>query len=131
MVKEHSSYCYHYIVKTLRYNKTYSSFFPVTLRAEIPVPVFNELPSLEIREFESHENKSDLNEKDCETEGFSVRKEFDHQELNNLVRNLGLSKKASKFLPSGLHEKNFLEKVRFYNTFEMMLDLCIAITYVV
>lgn len=51
----------------------------------------------------------------------SVRRGFDQHELNDLARDLGLSKKASEILPSSLNEKNFLEQgvnVSYFRTRE-------------
>lgn len=78
--------------------------------AEIPVPVFQELPSLEIQEDASVEDRSDRSDEDFKGDDDTVRKGFNQHELNDLVRDLGLSKKASELLASRLHEKNLLEK---------------------
>ncbi|XP_070613747.1 uncharacterized protein [Erythrolamprus reginae] len=118
--RDHSSDCYFCIVKTSGYNKKNkckieypclpSAIRPVPHSAEIPVPVFNEFPSLEIREYESGEDQSDHNNEDFEIEDDSVRKGFQQYELNDLVRDLGISKEASELLASRLYEKNLLEK---------------------
>lgn len=118
--KDHSSDCYFCIVKTSGYNKKNkckieypnipSAIRPVSHSAEIPVPVFKEVPSFEIQEYECGEDRSDINDEDFEIENNSVRKGFDQHELNDLARDLGLSKKASELLASRLNEKNLLEK---------------------
>lgn len=129
--RDHSSDCYFCIVKTSGYNKKNkckieypslpSAIRPVPHSAEIPVPVFKELPSLEIQEYESGEDRSDPYDEDFEIEHDSVRKGFDQHELNDLARDLGLSKKASELLASRLHEKNLLEngaKVSYFRSRE-------------
>ncbi|KAK9696588.1 hypothetical protein QE152_g31482 [Popillia japonica] len=68
--------------------------------AEIPAPVFKELPSLEIQKYESGEHRSDSYDEDFEIEDDSVRKGFDQLELNDLARDLGLSIRASELLAS-------------------------------
>lgn len=112
--------CYFCTVKTFGYNKKNkckieypslpSAIRPVPHSAEIPVPVFKELPSFEIEEYEFDKNLSDPNDEDFEIEDDSVPKRFDQLELNDLTRDLGLSKKASELLASRLHEKKCLEK---------------------
>ncbi|GBN60181.1 hypothetical protein AVEN_220665-1 [Araneus ventricosus] len=74
--RDHSSDCYSCIVKTLGYNKKNrrkigypnlpSAIRPVPHSAEIPVPVFKVLPSLEVKEYESGEGRSDPNDDDFE-----------------------------------------------------------------
>ncbi|GBN60254.1 hypothetical protein AVEN_141027-1 [Araneus ventricosus] len=101
-------------VKTSGYKIEYpnlpSTVRPVPQTSEIPVPVFKELPSLEIKEYQSGEGRSDPNDDDFEIEHDFVRKGFKQHELNELARDLGLSKKASELLASRLHDKNLLEK---------------------
>lgn len=129
--KDHSSDCYFCIVKTSGYNKKnkckieypslLSAIRPVPHSAEIPVPVFNEFHSLEEGEYVYGADESDSNDEDFEIEDDSVRKGFEQQELNDLVRDLGLSKKASELLASRLNEKNLLEKgakVSYFRTRE-------------
>ncbi|GBO30867.1 hypothetical protein AVEN_218441-1 [Araneus ventricosus] len=77
-----------------------NTYTPVPHSAEIPVPVFKELPSLEIQEYESGEDRSDPNDEDFEIEDDSVRNGFEQHELNDLARDLELSKKASELLAS-------------------------------
>ncbi|XP_050339496.1 sodium- and chloride-dependent GABA transporter 1-like [Bactrocera neohumeralis] len=78
--------------------------------AEIPVPVFEELPLSELQESVCDDDSSDSNDEDFEIEDDSARKGFDQNELNDLARDLGLSKKASELMASKLYEKNLLEK---------------------
>ncbi|GBM30355.1 hypothetical protein AVEN_21474-1 [Araneus ventricosus] len=47
----------------------------------------------DLMEYESGENRSDPNDEDFEIEDDSVRKGFEQHELNDFVRDLGLSKK--------------------------------------
>lgn len=129
--KDHLSDCYFCIVKTSGFNKKNkhkieypslpSAIRPVPHSAQIPVPVFQELPSLEIQEYESSEDRRDSTDEEFKVSNDSVRKGFNQHELNDLVRDLGLSKKASELLASRLHEKNLLEKgvkVTYYRSRE-------------
>ncbi|GBL73283.1 hypothetical protein AVEN_159324-1 [Araneus ventricosus] len=149
--RDHLSDCYFCIVNTSGYNKKnkckidYSSLpsgmRPMLHSVEFPGPVFKELPSLEIQEYDFVEDRSDPNDEDFEIEDDSVRKGFKQHELNDLARDFGLSEKASELIASSTRKgclKNELrypifdqEKVRFCNTFEVMMDLCIAVTYMV
>ncbi|GBM22550.1 hypothetical protein AVEN_183980-1 [Araneus ventricosus] len=95
--------------KTSRYTKCKAApndWPTVPHSAAITVPVFKELPSLEIQEYESDEDLSDSNDEDFEIENDSVRKGFEQHEVDDL----GLSKSAEQLLVSRLHEKNLLEK---------------------
>ena len=71
--------------------------------AEIPVPVFAQLPSPEDVGFD--EKLNDSNDAYFGIEQDSVRKGFDQQELSDVARYLGLSKKTSEILASRLNEK--------------------------
>lgn len=87
--------------------------------AEIPVPVFKQLPPLE--DLRAVEERSDSNDADFEIHEDSVRRGFDQHKLNDLARDLGLSKKASEILASRLNERNLLEqevKVSYFRTRE-------------
>ena len=72
------------------------------------MPVFVQLLSLENLDYD--EELSGSNDADFEIEDDSVRKGFNQHEINDLVLDLGLSKKASELLASRLNEKNLLEK---------------------
>ena len=61
--------------------------------AELQVPVFAQLPSIEDVGYD--ENLSDSNDAYFEIEPDSVRKGLDQHELSDLPRDLGLSKGAS------------------------------------
>ena len=62
--------------------------------AEIPVPVFEQLPDLE--DLSDDEERSDSNDADFEIHEDSVRRGFGQHELNDLARDLGLSKKLQE-----------------------------------
>lgn len=127
--KDHSTDCYFCAVKTSGFNKKNKSkieypYIPSAIRpiahsAEIPVPVFEQLPPLE--DLSNVEERSDSNDADFDIHEDPVRREFDQHELNGLARDLGLSKKASDILASRLNEKNLLEqgvKVSYFRTRE-------------
>ena len=59
-----------------------------------PVPVFEQLPPLE--NLSDAEERSDSNDAGFEIYEDSVRRGFDQHELNDLARDLGLSKKLQK-----------------------------------
>ncbi|GBN22004.1 hypothetical protein AVEN_175745-1 [Araneus ventricosus] len=111
--RDHSSDCYFSIVETSGYNKKKkckieypslpSEIRPVPHSAEIRVPVFKELPSLEIQEYESVEDQSDPKDEDFEIEDDSIRKGFEQHELNDLAL-------SEKLFASKLHAKNVLVK---------------------
>ena len=75
--------------------------------AEMPVPIFKHLPP--VTDESSVEERSDSNDVDFEPREDSERRGFDQPELNDLARELPLSKKASEFLASRLNEKNLLK----------------------
>lgn len=127
--KDHSTDCYFCLVKTSGFNKKNkskieypnlpSAIRPMPHSAEIPVPVFEHLPPLE--DLIDVEERSDSNDADFDIHEDSVRRGFDQHELNDLARDLGLSKKASEILASRLNEKNLLEqgvKVSYFRTRE-------------
>ena len=150
--RDYSSDCYFCVVKTSVYKKKNkckieypslpSVMRPVPHTAEIPVPVFKELPSLKMQGNESDEHRSDPCDEDFEADD-SVRKGFNQLELNDLAQDLELPKKKEK--SSELQHRDCMrktslkkelryptfdqEKVRFCNTFEVMMDLCNAIMY--
>ena len=82
---------------------------------EIPVPVFKGLPELELPGFEEDQASvlsTDSNEATVSDVGFSpssLPQLFSQGELNDLTRDLNLSKESSKFLASRLKEKNLLQ----------------------
>ena len=127
--KDHCTDCYFSLVKTSGFNKKNKSKIeypnlPSAIRTmphsdEIPVPFFEQLPPRE--DLSDVEERSDSNDEDFEIDKDSVHREFDQRELNDLARNLGLSKKPSEVLASRLNEKNLLEhrvKVSYFRTRE-------------
>ena len=52
---------------------------------------------------------SDSQDSTFDTQHSSARQQFSQPELNDLVRDLGLSKKAAEVLASRLKEKNLLD----------------------
>ena len=84
---------------------------------EVPVPVFDQLPILE----DEDDITEDISEWDSDADFPDVTstgpQRFDQPELNDLVRDLGLSKELSELLASRLNDKNLLQdgtKVGFY-----------------
>ena len=94
---------------------------PVLHFESIPVPVFTSLPQLhDSNSEESHALEcSETSEGSCSEyeESSSSPKHFTQQELNDLIRDLNLSKQGSELLASRLKEKNCLQpdaKITFY-----------------
>ena len=127
--KYHCTDSYFCLVKTSGFNKKNkskieypnlpSAIRPMPHSDEIPVPLFEQLPPRE--DLSDAEERSDSNDEDFEIDKDSVHREFDQRELNDLARNLGLSKKPSEVLASRLNEKNLLEhrvKVSYFRTRE-------------
>lgn len=83
---------------------------PVSHSDEMPIPTFHQLPELCEDENFPSDRSSDANESDSDYEGTSsVPQRFNQNELNDLTRDLNLSKKASELLASRLNDKNLLE----------------------
>ena len=85
-----------------------------------------ELPELEDGQCSSDQySENNLNEGNGDYEGMlSVPQRFRQEELNDLVRDLNLSKAASELLALRLNDKNFLEKrtkITFYRIREKNL----------
>lgn len=131
--RNHVDDCYFCLTKTSGYSKktrhriTYPDLDSVT-RPEphsesVPVPVFKELSSADSGSDSSafHQDPSrdpdfSHTEKQCE--------QFNQLELNDLVRDLGLSKELAEVLASRLKEKNLLQKnthITFYRNRERNL----------
>ena len=116
---------YFEVGKKNRHKITYpsipSAIRPVLHSEQVPVPVFNGLPSLDDKDIgldtsEQDNCDSELSEKcsqleDCssDTEPFPVPKSLHLAELNDLVRDLGLSKKAAELLASRLQDRNLVD----------------------
>jgi len=124
--KNHSTVIF---VKTLGFNKKnkskieypniLSAIRPMPHSADIPVPVFEQLPPLE--DLSDVEERSDSNDADFAIHEDPVRRGFDQHELNDLARDLGLSKEATEILASRLKENNLLEQgvtVSYFRTRE-------------
>ena len=99
-------------------NLTSSSLYRITS------PEFNKLPDLLIDEHsdkEQHDYK-ELTDVDNDDEDFACSSTpvlFDQQNLSDLIRDAGLSKKSSEVLASRLKDRNLLQdgtKITFYRT---------------
>ena len=84
---------------------------------EVPVPVFDQLPTFE----DEDDITEDISEWDSVADFPEVTsagpQRFDQPELNDLVRDLGLSKELSELLAFRLNDRNLLQdgtKVTFY-----------------
>lgn len=88
----------------------------------MPIPTFHHLPELCEDAYCLSDQNSDTTEDDSGFETISsIPQCFNQDELNDLTRDLNLSKEASELLASRLKEKNLLEpgtKITFYCTRE-------------
>lgn len=130
--KNHVDDCYFCLVNITGINRnnrskwTYpdlvSARRPVPHSEEVPIPTFHQLPELCEDESCPSDQPSDTHEGDSEYEGMSsIPQRFNQDELNDLTRDLNLSKEASELLASRLNDKNLLErgtKITFYRTRE-------------
>ena len=124
--KNHVDDCYFCITQTqgfsskskhrIQYPSLDSAILPVPHSNEIPVPVFAEFQDSDDSESntseEDHMAEPDyLDISEISTASSSSRSPqcFDQSELNDLVRDLGLSKESSELLASRLNEKNLLD----------------------
>lgn len=135
--KNHIDDCYFCVTKTMGYSKKSkqkleypnldSASRPVPHSKEIPVPVFKDFAALEGLENEEDMASDIEHESDVDFDEFgssSIPQTFSQSELNDLVRDLNLSKEASEVLASRLREKNLLQEdtyVSFYRTREKEL----------
>ena len=121
--KDHYSDCYFCGIKTYSINRknrtslTYpsldSAIRPVPHSEELPIPVFEGLPQFESALF----SEDDLSSIDSETTiadndfppSLLPPQLLSQNELNNLARDLNLSKESSELLASRLKEKNLLQ----------------------
>ena len=109
------------------WNQVSSAIRPVLHGTDIPVPVFKNLPDIDMvdngdDDTPKGESSGDW---DCKYEDYVMEPEspqlFSQSELNNLVRYLSLSKQSSELLASRLKEKNPLlpgTRISFYRTSE-------------
>ena len=113
--------------KHLKYPSLPSAIRPVPHSEEVPVPEFKSFPNLTDVEcvplnvsgdLDQSEDDPDFDDQDFDDQDLSSQpKQFDQGELNDLVRDLNLSKKSAELLASRLSEKNLLQKgtkVSFY-----------------
>ena len=98
-----------------------SAIRPVTHSLELPIPIFEGLPELNLLSDTENDPRSiDSNpslDKDSFHPAVLPRLFFSQGELNDLVRDLSLSKESSELLASRLKEKNMLEpgtQITFY-----------------
>ena len=88
---------------------------PIPHSNEIPVPVFENLPELELPSFEEDQASvlsADSSESTVSAVDFTLSSPpqlFSKRKLNDLTRNLNLSKESSELLASRLKEKNLLQ----------------------
>ena len=110
------------------YNTDLDTLRPIPHREEIPVPTFTELSEIDDEElglfFDSSKTDEDSELDFQPSSSFSERPLlFNQSELNDLVRDLNLSKHASELLASRLQEKNLLQpgsSVTFYRNREKL-----------
>ncbi len=122
--KDHVTDCYFCLVSTkgigkksrrkICYPSIPSAIRPIPHSEELPVPVFKGFALSEDEGSEVDQEQPDSG--DIESESSSLDRErssepqqFSQRELNDLVRDLGLSKKAAEVLASRLDEKNLLD----------------------
>ena len=136
--KNHVDDCYFCLVNVKGYNKRNkhklqypnlaSALRPIPQSEEIPVPTFTELSEIDDEElglFFDSSQTDENSELDFQlSSSFSERPLlFNQSELNDLVRDLNLSKHASELLASRLQEKNLLQpgsSVTFYRNREKL-----------
>lgn len=132
---DHSTDCYFCIVKTagiggknrhkISYPNIPSAIRPIRHDETLPIPVFSgfllddDMETLESDSSELEEMAIDSagSSSDSYTQTSSAPKLFNQAELNDLVRDLDLSKSAAELLSSRLQEKNLLHssaKVSYY-----------------
>lgn len=129
----HADDCYFCIVKTaghhtktlknIQYPNVNSAIRPVAHSDEIPVPVFKGFKS-NIEVEDTDQNQPQISNEDNDDDFDDQYQPFNQLELNDLVRDLSLSKEQSELLGSRLLEKHLLEsgtKVSFYRNREKVL----------
>lgn len=127
---DHHSDCYFCMVnikgvgKKNRHNISYpnipSAIRPIPHSEQLPIPVFKGFSSCEDEDTEQDQELSKTTSADSsssDSDISSTPQQFSQVELNDLVRDLALSKKAAEVLASRLQEKNLLDssaKVSFF-----------------
>src|SRR5678815_5299449 len=99
---------------------------PLPHSDDVPIPVFTTLPDLALSD---EEDIQDLvctlaNSGSEYEESTSTQQQFSQEDINDLVRELSLSKQDSELLASRLSEKNCLKaecKITFFRTREVVL----------
>ena len=128
--KEHLTDCYFCLANTkgiekknrqnFSYPSTPSAIRPVLHSDEFPPPVFNGFLSSEDEETESEDSSAESKK--------AFTQQFNQSELNDLVRDLDLTKQAAEILASRLNEKHVLHssaKVSFYK--KEMSSFCLIL----
>ena len=124
--RDHVTDCYFCMINTkgvgkknrhkISYPSSPSAIRPVPHCEELPVPVFSGFSSCADNDNDQQEHEGCNNEMVFESESFSDNTNrlsapelFSQTELNDLVRDLGLSKKAAEVLASRMQEKHLLD----------------------
>ena len=121
----------------ITYSNIPSAIRPVPHTEGVPVSVFKGLPSLDDKDIghdtsEQDNCDSELSDQcsqseDCssDTEPFPIPKPLPQDELNDLVRDFGLSKKAAELLASRLQGRNLIDhsvKVSYFRKREQLFS---------
>ena len=127
--KNHHDDCYFCMVNIKGINRNHrkrwtypdieSARRPIPHSAEVPIPTFTNLPELTEGSDESNTSSDVITgSSGSEFEGTTATQQrFNQEELNDLIRDLNLSKEASEVLASRLNEKNLLQlgtNITFY-----------------
>lgn len=99
-----------------------SAIRPVPHSDDVPIPVFTHLSSLDATTTESDSSQNlPADDSDSDFVQRVIPEPFKQRELNDLVRDLGLSKKLAELLASRLRDKHLLDaesKVTFFRNRE-------------
>ena len=103
-----------------------SAIRPVTLSEELPIPVFEGLPQLKSalsseNDLSSTENETTIADNDFPSSLLPPQL-FSQNELNDLAKDLNLSKESSELLASRLKEKNLLQPGTFITYYRNRQD---------
>ena len=101
---------------TVKYPDLHSARRPVAHCDEIPVTICKELPDVSDEDVSSIEVQEEEKGADVDFE-YDTRQRFSQQELNDPVRDLGLSKLSAQLMASKLREKSLLSsstRISFY-----------------